>query len=432
MRKLLSGLFLMIALIMILSPVVLLISGIDNTPLCPKKSAWSYDDILEAKAIIKRIKPNFLQENEIKTITLLEPELNLLLNYGVSHTRGRIPVSSALSLSTGHIQSVISFRIPSTPWGKFFNLVIDFVPDNRFLKVHWAQFGAIRVPGVFINPVLNMLHHIFMRHDLYADSFNTLSSFEDIRMDTHRVTLTYHWNPSALHQIHEKGKTLLLSPEKQQRLLSYHNELSTILSAQARQKIPLTDIIKPLFAFAARQSESFADPIMANTALIQMLALYITGTGIDNFIQKDLVKNARPLEKATLLLDSRNDLTKHFLVSAALSVSADSHLAEVIGIAKEVADSDGGSGFSFADLAADRAGIKFGESATKSALNATQFQQKIMAIKAEHAFMPRTDELPEGITRLEFKKRFSDLDSASYTLITREIESRISQCELYR
>jgi hypothetical protein len=171
---------------------------------------------------------------------------------------------------------------------------------------------------------------------------------------------------------------------------------------------------------------------MENTDLLQMLAIYVTGIGIDNFIQKYLIKNVRPLNPVTLLLNHRNDLAKHFLVSAALVVSTDSHLAGVIGIAKEVSDSDGGSGFSFADLAADRAGIKFGESATESTQKARQFQQKIVALKTEHAFMPRTDQLPEGITRLEFKKRFSDLDSASYTLITREIENRINQCEIYQ
>ncbi len=432
MKKILSALFLIMAFSMVLFPLVLVIAGIDNTPLSKKNKTLSYDDILKAKAIIKRIKPDSLQKNEIKTITISEPELNLLLNYGLSHGLGRVPVSSTLSLSPGHIQSVITVRIPSTPWGKFWNLVIDFVPHNALLKVHWAQFGSIRIPGIFINPVLKTLHHILMYHDLYADSFNTLSSVEDIRMDTHLATITYHWNPSALHRIHESGKTLLLSPDKQQRLLSYHNELATILSAQTRQKIPLADIIKPLFAFAGRQSESSADPVMENTALVQMLALYVTGIGIDTFIQEDLIKNVRPLNPATLLLNHRNDLAKHFLVSAALVVSTDSHLAGVIGIAKEVSDSDGGSGFSFADLAADRAGIKFGESATESALKAYQFQQKIVALKTEHAFMPQTDRLPEGITRLEFKKRFSDLDSASYTLITREIESRINQCEIYQ
>ncbi len=61
-------------------------------------------------------------------------------------------------------------------------------------------------------------------------------------------------------------------------------------------------------------------------------------------------------------LAGRPDTLKHFLLSAYLAEKRGADAAEALGIAKEFADSrPGGSGFSFADLAADLAGIRFAQ-----------------------------------------------------------------------
>ena len=55
----------------------------------------------------------------------------------------------------------------------------------------------------------------------------------------------------------------------------------------------------------------------------------------------------------------RHDWAQHFAVSAALAVLIGPQNAEAAGVVKEISDSRGGSGFSFADLSADLAGIQF-------------------------------------------------------------------------
>ena len=106
-----------------------------------------------------------------------------------------------------------------------------------------------------------------------------------------------------------------------------------------------------------------------------------------------------------------------------------SHFA---GLYKEVDDSHGGSGFSFADLAADRAGVRLTELATGSAQKASAIQQKMAAAITEDQFMPRIDNLPEGIMALQFKNRYSDFDSTAYTLVEDEITQRINACLVYQ
>jgi hypothetical protein len=94
-------------------------------------------------------------------------------------------------------------------------------------------------------------------------------------------------------------------------------------------------------------------------------------------------------------------------------------------------DSRGGSGFSFADLAADRAGVKFAETAIASSNQAKLIQQHMGSSITESDFMPNIENLPEGIQELEFKQTYQDLDSASYRMIEAEIERRINLCRIY-
>jgi hypothetical protein len=63
-------------------------------------------------------------------------------------------------------------------------------------------------------------------------------------------------------------------------------------------------------------------------------------------------------------LAGREDLAKHFALSAALAAAADPEIGRALGTWKELDDSlAGGSGFSFVDLAADRAGLRLGQAA---------------------------------------------------------------------
>jgi hypothetical protein len=102
-----------------------------------------------------------------------------------------------------------------------------------------------------------------------------------------------------------------------------------------------------------------------------------------------------------------------------------------VGVFKELEDSRGGSGFSFADLLADRAGIRLAEMATETDKRARLLQQRMSGPLAETDFMPEIDNLPEGVMELEFKRRYRDLDSKSYRMIEAEIEQRLSRCRLY-
>ena len=90
----------------------------------------------------------------------------------------------------------------------------------------------------------------------------------------------------------------------------------------------------------------------------------------------------------------RRDLAQHFVVSCALTALVGEEAAETAGIMKELHDSRGTSGFSFADLSADLAGILF-------AVGVRDSKIPLSALSADFTvadFLPPTDQLKEGLS----------------------------------
>ncbi len=131
-----------------------------------------------------------------------------------------------------------------------------------------------------------------------------------------------------------------------------------------------------------------------------------------------------------LTLRGRRDFAQHFVLSAGIAAAGGSRLADAVGLFKELDDSRGGSGFSFTDLAADRAGVRFAEAATGPA--AAHVQAVMSTRPQESSFMPDTRGLPERMPEAEFARRFGGVDSSRYREIADDIERRIDALELHR
>ena len=104
-------------------------------------------------------------------------------------------------------------------------------------------------------------------------------------------------------------------------------------------------------------------------------------------------------------LKGRHDLSQHFWVSAALAVLSNEKHSMTVGITKELMDATpGGSGFSFVDLTADRAGILFTVASTRNAESARVMQLRIQNGVRITDFCPDVRSLPEGISRDDFQQ----------------------------
>jgi hypothetical protein len=127
-------------------------------------------------------------------------------------------------------------------------------------------------------------------------------------------------------------------------------------------------------------------------------------------------------------LRGRADLTEHFFGSAFLTATMGGDAARAAGLTKELLDAHGASGFSFADIAADRAGVRFAEGILSG-----KFKLNLLARGfSVDTFMPEIEGLPEGLTAVEVASQFGTKSDARFLKQLRAIDQRIGHLPPYR
>lgn len=432
MKKIIKLLFLLSFMMVFVVPVALFVLSIEKIPLINEHQNLSYDNMNRVKKIIEKAKPSQMRIRQTKKFTISEPDLNLVASYGINQGFKIENLFAQIQLSENHIKLQSTYRITSTPMGDCLNVIVGFKAQGAKIEIENVKLGRVIIPGVIINPVILFIDRLLMGYGLYQDVKVNSDAIKNISVQKKLLTVLYEWDPKAIANLQESGKYLLIPEEHQDRLLVYYDHLANIVKPYKGKKVSIARILQPMFEFAAQQSTISNNPIMENKAVLQVLSFYSTNNRINDFIRKERQGEIRRPVRVTMILKGRNDLTKHYLVSAGISVSAGSTIANFIGLAKEVDDSDGGSGFSFADLAADKAGVTLGELAIASTNNARLLQKKMSGTLKEPYFMPAIDRLPEGIMKTEFIKKYKDLDSKTYALVNDEISNRIKKCWVYQ
>ena len=189
-----------------------------------------------------------------------------------------------------------------------------------------------------------------------------------------------------------------------------------------------TAILQAAFSFAEDNSHR-TDAVFANQAAILALGVILGEERVaavaSRRIDLDRMAEINAI-RARITLRGRNDLARHFWVSAALVILADPRRSKVVGVGKELMDSmPDGSGFSFVDLAANLAGIRFAEIATTSKESAIDLQMRIIQGLQSSDFCPDIDDLPEGIGRDQFHTEFGGLGGLETRRIVEEIRGRL-------
>lgn len=165
-------------------------------------------------------------------------------------------------------------------------------------------------------------------------------------------------------------------------------------------------------------------------AALMAMAFYVTRWPIEI-----LVQDARSWPRATprrVTLGGRRDHAQHFIVSAAMAAAAGSALADGIALYKEFQDGQGSSGFSFSDVAANRAGQRFGTLASGSTTTAIALATRLQSPLTDRDIMPATTGLADNLSAEEFGRRYGSTSSDAYVQVMTDIDTRVNSLSLYR
>ena len=145
-------------------------------------------------------------------------------------------------------------------------------------------------------------------------------------------------------------------------------------------------------------------------------------------VESDDDRRIRLAVLGTPTIRYRRDWCQHFVVSAALKEFVGPQLAEKAGLIKEQLDMNGASGFSFADLCADFAGVEFANrlKAMPKELEAVQAQFSVAD------YVPKTEDLREGISAERFKIDYGKFDEAKFKTAYEDIWKRVKSLPKYQ
>ncbi|OJW43449.1 MAG: hypothetical protein BGO60_04635 [Thiobacillus sp. 65-1059] len=388
---------------------------LDDAPAIEPPAEFRRTDLAWVKTLFQKHDPRRQTPDVVQSIQLDEAELNRLLNYVVELRR----VSGiAAELTPGMATLSATLAVPPNPFGRYLNLTAEVAEVPGGIRIQSLQLGSLPLPGALADWAARQAHRWLRRDKTYAA---LADAFTQINFDENQATLDYRWHPELLTRLERKSAELLIAPEDQTRMLAYAERLEALLKPHPHgSTVPLVRITGPLFTYALQTG---GDAREENRAALTALAAYLAGISLPKLLEGDS-RSIRRAPRVLLSLHGRRDFAEHFMISAALSVNGGSRLANAIGLIKEEEDAGKGSGFSFTDLAANRAGVRLGERATGAA--ATRVRQHLALARNDADLLPDFRDLPEFMPQAEFDRRFGPIGSARYQHVIARIDARLA------
>lgn len=400
--------------------------AIEAQPLVTQSPALSHEDIARARELLARNDPRGKLPGIQRAIVLSQRDLELLANQAgrrLGSRLGEVELQARVRLQPGLAVVQASLPLGGAAARGWLNLDAVLRQTDGLPAVERLRVGRLPVPGWLAEAALPRLLGAL---ELGAQRELAQRLVSRVAFGTRQAVLVYAWPADP-----EQALSDSLLPAAEQQRLKAHAERLAELSAEltrsgaAAGPVSVTRLLAPLFSLARDRSTDADSAARENRAALLALAFLANGRGLSAIVPAARQwAQPRPL---AVTLAGRLDTPLHFLVSATLAAEGGSPLADAIGLYKEVEDSRGGSGFSFNDLAADRAGTRLGQLAVR---HPQALQARLARAVTEAELLPPIADLPEGLPEREFKRRYGSVGSAAYRELTDEIEARLDRLPL--
>ncbi|WP_031433404.1 hypothetical protein [Methylomarinum vadi] len=388
--------------------------AVSDRPMNTSSRQLTQSDIQRAKQIL-----NFSSTDaeRLRTFELNENDLNIASNYLFNHL---LKSSTEVSLDHDSLNFAITLTLPPNLFGPYLNMTFNLSKMYGFPVIKDLTIGRIKVANEFAGQLIESIINYTPLKQYYILATQHISTIQ-IQPDKLSITFLTTFQDAA-------DNAALLENKSYQSLVFYQQLIDqVILQHDPKWRLSLAEIMQPLF-LAAYQRSTEADAVEENRALLIAVSTYVNRDELSSYLPIKLTTS----KYYPVFLYKRIDIAKHFVASAALAATGATTLAHMLGQEKELNDAQGGSGFSFIDLAGDRAGLKFGQIATASPESARKMQKAMHDIKDYQAFMPDVRDLPERMTLQQFQQRYVSIYSPAYQNMLLLIDQRITALSIYQ
>lgn len=388
--------------------------------------------------VVKRTSAGIRPHN-VMTFVFSESELQ-----GLSALAHRaIPqLTSQASLSETSVDLIFTYDTKLPQSWRYINIDFKVYANHQGMVLSDVTFGSLTLSGDYFLKLLSWFSDFALNSSLGSEAINSL---HHLRIFRNKAVLTMKLPPSL--ENHGEDKLLAFKQIRDElalfgdveKIKAYYASLMSF-SRQLSSDTSLSRYLSFILSQAAMQTLNTGEEnaVEENRTALTALALFF---GSEKFAllvtdleaETNREKSRRRLLKHNVTLHERVDLQKHYIYSMALKLLGNVQSSDAIGEMKEFIDSNrGGSGFSFVDLMADRAGTRLADLATLSIESALYIQQLAEQGLRDEDLLPEISGLPEGLTQAEFEREYQDINSAAYQQMLLKLDGNIMQLPLYQ
>ncbi len=421
---------------LLLFPLVFLaMMGESTAAVTAVEKADSYAAV-RAKRLAQQLRHDLVSDASEAAITVSQEDVNGIIAIAM---RGAKRLQGRVNVTPQGIEGAFAIHMPQNPMGRYLNIRFGIDPSFYGLHLNYLRVGSLHFSGDSALDIGEFLLNIVAGGGLGSLLRHAIKSIEVVGSS---ATIVYQPIPDLKqrlaffrHKLKGVRDELELVANAEAVSTYYHQLCRFGDEVKEAKKLSLGYYMAEAYSLAAIRTQLGGDPVAENRAALMALAIYLGSTRFESFVGEVVTEElayCRDIGRRQAQLANRSDLRLHFIYSAALKVISDSGMSFAIGEFKEMMDSGrGGSGFSFVDLAADRTGIRFAETAMDSRGGALRLQKMALKLVDESAFFPKVSDLPEGISQQLFESRYGGIEGPLYREYVRDIVSRFNQVPLY-
>lgn len=430
--RVLFYIFVVVPALLILSIGGLIALSLQSEPLvaeAPRLDSRSAD---EAWRVLRRIVVTAAKATDDVTLSISKPEIDGLLALA---SRGIPFMNARAELGQDAVMVHATLALPQNPFGRYLNLKAGLLESRQGLILAPMSAGRLEMPGAAA---------VFLARgslDLLLGEGSggiVLDTIDRVSVEARQVAVHLNHDPRMVARLKSWDERLAEVRDRVQPLGDpatvrvYFARLIDMARQAGSGRGQLAAGLSAVFALA-RERSATNDPATENQAAILALAGFYGEESILRLVGPVITEDLRSkLPRGRIaLVAGREDLPKHYLISAALQIVSTSGMSHAVGELKELLDTGkGGTGFSFVDLAADRAGVRLAEVAL-SRDTARKLQEKLAANLAEATFFPPTAGLQEWMPLATFEQRYGSIEDNRYKAVVKDIDARIKALPAY-
>ncbi len=421
MGRLLKLMLLASLLLLLLGPLAVYLLVLSDKPMALPPEQLDSNEIMRVQRLVAQQVARSNDAGRV-TLALTEKDLRTALAFGRQAAKLPLLEGLALELEDEHLLVFGNLKLPMVPGRDIVNFQARLGTDGRHPTITSLKLGNLNVPGPLLAWLEKRGIKLLQSDQRLVNARKTWESIEHLGIADQRVDITYQITPEVINSVTAKQKKLLLEQVDTERVARYSQLLEKISQKTAAERYPLTGMLGPAYDLARKRTAAGFDAVEENSAALIALGLYasdpkvIQMTGLGNL----LTPSSRRL---SLTLHRRNDLATHFITAALISLFAGDQVADLMGMQKELEDSQSSSGFGLADLVADKAGIRFAYLATINDQSARQLQDQLSHLLYDDELLPSPDDLPQ----LDIAGDLARLDDSELEPYLANIERRITE-----